>query len=198
MLFWWICGGESVLPVLLLRHLGSSPWLILIDLDFVSYHHSTNHRNLDLSRPESRSPGEGNGNPLQYSPLGNPHRQRSLASYSSWGHKESDTTELLTHTHTHKVMFLILCLECWIVLPQAWTEGNKNAFIKRSLIECQLGKNRFPYGMSYNLKCLAWVEDFSRWEVVHGKLNCKQRLFSEYGPEHRSIVGLRLNCIELW
>ena len=24
MLFWWICGGESVLPVLLLRHLGSS------------------------------------------------------------------------------------------------------------------------------------------------------------------------------
>ena len=26
MLFWWICGGESVLPVLLLRHLGSSPW----------------------------------------------------------------------------------------------------------------------------------------------------------------------------
>ena len=25
MLFWWICGGEGVLPVLLLRHLGSSP-----------------------------------------------------------------------------------------------------------------------------------------------------------------------------
>ena len=25
LLFWWICGGESVLPVLLLRHLGSSP-----------------------------------------------------------------------------------------------------------------------------------------------------------------------------
>ena len=31
MLFWWICGGESVLPVLLLRHLGSSlpSWAIL-------------------------------------------------------------------------------------------------------------------------------------------------------------------------
>ena len=26
MLFWWICVGESVLPVLLLRHLGSSPF----------------------------------------------------------------------------------------------------------------------------------------------------------------------------
>ena len=29
------------------------------------------------------------------------HGQRNLASYSSWGHKESFTTEWLTHTHTH-------------------------------------------------------------------------------------------------
>ena len=28
------------------------------------------------------------------------HGQRSLAVYSPWGHKESDTTEQLTHTHT--------------------------------------------------------------------------------------------------
>ena len=28
------------------------------------------------------------------------HGQRSLAGYSPWGHKESDTTEY-THTHTH-------------------------------------------------------------------------------------------------
>ena len=38
-----------------------------------------------------RSPGEGNGNPLQYSCLENPHGQRSLAGYSPWGRKESDT-----------------------------------------------------------------------------------------------------------
>ena len=41
-----------------------------------------------------RSPGEGNGNPLQYSYLKNPHGQRSLAGYSPWGHKESDMTEV--------------------------------------------------------------------------------------------------------
>ena len=29
------------------------------------------------------------------------HGQRILAGYSPWGHKESDTTERLTHTHTH-------------------------------------------------------------------------------------------------
>ena len=40
-----------------------------------------------------RSPGEGNGNPPQYSCLENPHGQRSLVGYSPEGHKESDTTE---------------------------------------------------------------------------------------------------------
>ena len=40
-----------------------------------------------------RSPGEGNGNPLQYSCRENPHGQRSLVGYSPWGRKESDMTE---------------------------------------------------------------------------------------------------------
>ena len=37
-----------------------------------------------------RSPGEGRGNPLQYSCLGNPTGWRSLVGYSPGGHKESD------------------------------------------------------------------------------------------------------------
>ena len=44
-----------------------------------------------------RSPGEGNGNPLQYSCLENP-MDGNLVGYSPWGHKESDTTEQL-HFH---------------------------------------------------------------------------------------------------
>ena len=39
-----------------------------------------------------RSLGEGNGNSLQYSLPGRPQRQRSLAGYSPWGCKESDST----------------------------------------------------------------------------------------------------------
>ena len=35
----------------------------------------------------------GNGNPLEYSCLENFHRQRSLVGYSTWCHKEWDTTE---------------------------------------------------------------------------------------------------------
>ena len=40
-----------------------------------------------------RSPGGGHGNPLQYSCLENPHGLRSLADYSTWGHKKADTSE---------------------------------------------------------------------------------------------------------
>ena len=43
-----------------------------------------------------RSPGEGHGNPLQYSCLENPHEQRSLAGYRPWDPKESDMTEHLS------------------------------------------------------------------------------------------------------
>ena len=42
-----------------------------------------------------RSPGEGNGTPLQYSLHGKSHGWRSLVGYSPWGRKESDTTEQL-------------------------------------------------------------------------------------------------------
>ena len=43
-----------------------------------------------------RSPGEGNGYPLQYSCLENPMDRESLTGYSAWGGKGSDTTERRT------------------------------------------------------------------------------------------------------
>ena len=85
-----------------------------------------------------RSPGEGHGNPLQYSCLKNPHGQRSLTGYSPWGCKESDITEWLsTAAHILRKFFFsiswsqifsqfiicllllffyrsFLCLCCWI------------------------------------------------------------------------------------
>ena len=51
-----------------------------------------------------RSPGVGNGNPLQYS--GKPHGQRSLVGYNPGDHKESDMTEgLRLHRHTHQKFY---------------------------------------------------------------------------------------------
>ena len=50
-----------------------------------------------------RSPGGGNGNPLQYSCLENLHGQKSLAGYSLRGRKELDTTE---YARTFFLIFL--------------------------------------------------------------------------------------------
>ena len=50
-------------------------------------------RDMGLIPGSGRSPGEGNGNSLQYSWVGNP------ISYRPWDHKELDTTEQLTNNH---------------------------------------------------------------------------------------------------
>ena len=49
-----------------------------------------------------RSPGGRNCNPIQYSLPGQFHGQKSLAGYSPWGSKESNTTE-------HGTCFRHLC-----------------------------------------------------------------------------------------
>ena len=52
-----------------------------------------------------RSAGGGHGNPLQYSYLENPHGQRSLVDYSSWGCKESDTAEQQSTARIFTIFF---------------------------------------------------------------------------------------------
>ena len=62
-------------------------------------------RDSDLNSGWGRSPGVGNGNPLQYSFLEKSLGQRSLAGYSPWGLKESDMTDQLTHNiHMYKIL----------------------------------------------------------------------------------------------
>ena len=57
-----------------------------------------------------RCPGEGNGNPLQYSSLQNSmDRGTWRATYRPWGHNELDTTEhsgIHTHTYIHNETLL--------------------------------------------------------------------------------------------
>ena len=54
-----------------------------------------------------RSPGEGNGCPLQYSGLENPHGQKRLAGYSPRGCKESDMPEWHSLSLHFAVTYLI-------------------------------------------------------------------------------------------
>ena len=62
-----------------------------------------------------RRPRIGSGNPLQYSCLENPDRQRSLAGYSPCGHKKSETAEQLSTAHTYKVYSYFL--SNWSFMP---------------------------------------------------------------------------------
>ena len=56
-----------------------------------------------------RSPGGGNGNPLQCSCLENLHGQRSLAGCSPWGCKELDMTSQLSTYAKHLRFYLAHC-----------------------------------------------------------------------------------------
>ena len=98
----------------------SCSWTLQIKLLFVGFsggsdskESACNEGDLGLIPGSGRSPGGGNGNPLQYSCLVNLHEQRSLAGYSSWGRKESDMTEQLsTHINIHAQVFMemLICV----------------------------------------------------------------------------------------
>ena len=63
-----------------------------------------------------RPPGGGNGNPLQYSCLKN-STDKEPGGYSSWGHKELDTTEQLTRLNiTESYSKILSWLECFLSL----------------------------------------------------------------------------------
>ena len=54
-------------------------------------------------------PGEGHGNPLQYSCLGTPHGQRKWVGYSPWVHKESGMTERPSNHLPSYISYRCLC-----------------------------------------------------------------------------------------
>ena len=78
---------------------------------------SCNAGDLGLVPGLGRSPGEGNGYPLQYSCLEN-STDRGAWRASWWGHKQSDTTEQQTHSY------------CNIILHERNWKSNKRMKVK--------------------------------------------------------------------
>ena len=73
-----------------------------------------------------RSPGEGNGNPLQCSCLGNP-MDRGAWWATVCGVTESDTTEQLTHTYIHIIYNIYICIHA--VNTPGQREGNTESLL---------------------------------------------------------------------
>ena len=88
-----------------------------------------------------RCPGEGHGNPLQYSCLENPQGQRNLVGCSPWDRKESDTTEWLS-THTPLVQ-----------LSLASIMSDKTNIMQCSFRSALLLKNRLLVGQNRLSPC---------------------------------------------
>ena len=76
--------------------------------------------------PESgRSPGVGNGKPLQYSCLGNPMNREVWAGQGPWGRRESNTPERFSiHMHAHapsidiKMVSTLCGFKAWCTDPE--------------------------------------------------------------------------------
>ena len=52
------------------------------------------------------------------------HGQRSLAGYSPWGHRESDTTEAMKHVRTQCPSLASACQQLFFCLPVPQCKGN--------------------------------------------------------------------------
>ena len=111
-----------------------------------------------------RSLGGGQGNPLQYSCLENPHAQRTLVGYSPWGRKESDTTEATQHAqrktrYTAKEFTFLLRMGRYVPL------GSPNSFL--SYVP-QLSRAKSCFLIAYILNSLFTIRSgrCSRWLLL--------------------------------
>ena len=91
------CIGRWILYHLSL--LGSHLWHFTIQWIFIECLQCVRHQARHCFLGYSKIQSVGHGNPLQYPHLENSHGQRSLAGYSTWGRKESDTIEWLRTAH---------------------------------------------------------------------------------------------------
>ena len=94
-----------------------------------------------------RSPGEGNGNPLQHSCLENPTDGRSLIAYSPWGRKESDVidfTSLHNHVRTSPVAQMVKSLPA---MRKTWVRslGREDPLEKEMAIHSSILAWKIPW-----------------------------------------------------
>ena len=102
------------------------------------------HRRCDFDPWVGKIPWKRKWQPTPVFLPGKFHGQKSLTGYSSWGHKESDTTDHVhTHTHTH-----IQTMDYYAVLNISELSGHEKIWRK---LKCTLLRSlpeRIPWDMN--------------------------------------------------
>ena len=111
-----------------------------------------------------RSPREGNGNPLYYSCLENPVKERT---WSPWDRKELDMTERLTQTHMLPNVQIALSSpeltsELWTHFPTAWMSNENNVKLRR--FPPQIYDKKEDYTLILSL--LSWANTYHNEELA--------------------------------
>ena len=114
--------------------------------------------NVDSVPGSGRCPGGENGNPLQYSCLGDPLDWRPLAGYSLWSSKDLDTTEQMsTHTHRHTHTYL-------------WVEWSRTHYLPSFSISFVVWKIRILAGI-FTLWKFVGLYTFSLCVLYFNRIN---------------------------
>ena len=130
-----------------------------------------------LSPGSGRSPGGGNGNPLQYSCLENSHGQRSLVGYSPWDPKQSDATEPLSSA-AHLIIYTFL--SCYLGFISDEIRGfylGKRIWAITKRLEFVEGFSFLPF---FRTRLLGWTE--TSLDIHFSTLREKRHF--EFRPPH--------------
>ena len=122
-----------------------------------------NAGDMGLTPRSGRSLGEWNGNPLQYPCLKDSTDRGAWWAYTPWGHKESDMTEWLTHTHRCRESF-------WQYSTPTYDKNSSESRHRRNMLQYSKGHIQQTHSKHY-----------SQWwktESISSKTRSKTRMFT--------------------
>ena len=153
----------------------------LIGLD--SKESACNAGDMDSIPGSGRSPGEGNGNPLQYSFLGNSMDRGAGQANSPRGHKGSDKTDGLTLSPSFKMMkasnYHLRTEELWMYNLNK-SEGIYIATMHETRVLFPGREDPLEKEMTTHSSILAWRIP---WTVERG------RLYSPWGHKSQTLLS---------
>ena len=133
------------------------------------------------------------------------HGQRSLAGYSPWGHKESDTTDATWHTSTHQDSIQSLsCVQLFVTPWTAARQASLSFIISQNLLKLMSIKSVIPFNhvtLCHPLLLLPSVfpiiKVFSNESVLPVRWPKYWNFSISSFIEYSGLISFRMDCFDL-